>query len=1181
MATPQQTSALNTLPADFFSAGGASAPDTLPANFFSRQAKAQAAPATLPADFFSKQAAPALPADFFSPQPARDPNARFFSPGGGQAEIRPYQPTLWDRIRNVVTAGIPNYSSRTVYNPKYGQMQLVSPEEAMTPSEQQAHPFRTGLGEMAGGLTSPESVALLAGTGGLGELPGAAAMLPRLMSAGFGAQAIYGGIKNVPAIRDAWNRGDVSEVERLLTHTVLNLGMGALAGQHAVAGESAITGRTAPTEAETPRAARTETPTPRAETRVPETTAPRAEARVPDSSTAQGVSAHNQAFELAKKELGPKADPRALLRRAQEILTESATPVSEVLNEVPRTVRVVDSSAAAHDLVEKDTVLRPITSLKGYEVKDPTLAPLEAQIRGRAEEVAQKYPVNPGEPEGTEARVTAPSGVAAFRNPTARVVNDGHVPVVSNDEILAQAVQSIVNNSGELRRVGVDPATIQTRGDIQSALQIASDHIASNLDPRASAVITLEGQKQLAADLGMTTEELLSRRQGQAFNAEELIAARALLKASNDSVISRAKAAAANGDTDSLNAFTTSLSQHKAIEETIAGVRAESGRALGSFRIGEQDLPQTKVADILAKLPQKAQAEAARLISRLDPTDPATVRKLNQLVEQVTPRTTLEKLHEYYRNALLSSPHTLVVKTASEASMAAMEAMKKVVASGISKDRYLAESWYYAKGMAQALAEHAKPILSGEFQLEGSPGFERAGQQAIKGQLGSIIRSPQEAMSRMTNLLYAGNYFGEVNSLAARQAIAEGLQGDSFHARQEYLAHHPTDEMNEAAHKLALRNTFQSELGKLGKAVGNVIALKPTAAWLPESLKSVAPGRWLAPFFKTPVNLFKAAVTTATPYELLNGFVKGDPDALARGVLGSSISAALAYLALTGGITGGGPTDYRKEETLRATGWQPYSIKIGNKYYSYHRFEPVGLAAGMIADAVHGVQHGDSEAVTETKVSSAVKHVARNLDDFPFMGTMANLLQAVHDPVGGPARSFINREAGSLIPAAVANVAESLDRTIRRPQNALQAIESRVPGLTQAAPPIVDVTGHLVQRPASNLGGGNPFPWTVSKHDPVVNELARLGISTPQPPAQIKWRGKKTDLTDAERQQFAMGEGQELYKRVGRLLQSGAWQRRSDDQKRKALVELHRMIDESRPARLTRMRRQSQADRNE
>lgn len=54
--------------------------------------------------------------------------------------------------------------------------------------------------------------------------------------------------------------------------------------------------------------------------------------------------------------------------------------------------------------------------------------------------------------------------------------------------------------------------------------------------------------------------------------------------------------------------------------------------------------------------------------------------------------------------------------------------------------------------------------------------------------------------------------------------------------------------------------------------------------------------------------------------------------------------------------------------------------------------------------------------------------------------------------------------------------------------------------------------------------------------------------------------------------------GGELYKRVAKLMQSGAWQRRSDDQRRKALVELHRMMDTARPARLTRLRRQAQSE---
>lgn len=812
---------------------------------------------------------------------------------------------------------------------------------------------------------------------------------------------------------------------------------------------------------------------------------------------------------------------------------DPSSPLGQVLAENTPSIRVAESEAAAHELLEKNTLIRP----------------------------------------AQEASVTGPRDTAAFVNPSARVVSANHLPVVARDAVLAEATHNIITNSDELQRAGVDVTKIAKPSDIDTVLQRASDVIKSGLDERAEATITFQAQTQLAADLGMTVEQLLSRKPGEAFNTEHALAARALLVQSSRHVLALARIAAQSGDSASLEAATTAIAQHQAIQEKVAGITAEAGRALGGFNIGKAALPEAKIANVLSKLSPEARAEAVRLLSKFDPADPQTVRKLGQLVAKVKPATTLDKLFEYYRNALLSSPHTIIVKTASEASMAALEAMKKVIAGGTSQDRYLAESWYYAKGMVQALAEHARPVLTGEFQLEGSPGFERAGQQAIKGVTGQVVRAPSEAMSRMTNLIYAGNYFGEINSLAARQAISEKLGGDAFHARQEYLAHHPTDEMQEAAHKLATTNTFQNELTGVAKKAGELVASKPNVAWLPESWQSVAPGRWLFPFFKTPVNLFKASLTHATPYELLNGLIKHDPDALARGVLGSMISAGIAYAAVNGDITGGGPTDYKKEETLRATGWQPYSIKLGGHYFSYHRLLPLGLTMGLIADAVHGNQSGDSEVVAQSKTDSAVKHVMRNLDDMPFMGTLANLLQAVHDPVGGRAQSFVNREAGSIIPAGVANIAETVDPTIRRPQSALQAVESRIPGLTSAAPPITDITGHSVQRPTSNLGGAWPFPVTTNKHDPVVDALAQLGISTPQPPAQIKQRGKPSPLADAEKQAIATQEGQEFYWRVARSIQSGQWQRESDDRKRLALARLHRDIEDARPARLARIRR--------
>jgi ddrB-like ParB superfamily domain len=150
------------------------------------------------------------------------------------ATISAYKPSILERIERSFTEGIPQFSSRTPANPKYGQAQLVSPEEAMTPLEQRAHPVVTGLGEFAGSLTSPTNAALLAGTGGLGGLPGAAGRLvPRLVSGYFTAEMLHGAYKQVPDLRAAMDRGDEAEAKRIITNMVATGAMAALTGSHA------------------------------------------------------------------------------------------------------------------------------------------------------------------------------------------------------------------------------------------------------------------------------------------------------------------------------------------------------------------------------------------------------------------------------------------------------------------------------------------------------------------------------------------------------------------------------------------------------------------------------------------------------------------------------------------------------------------------------------------------------------------------------------------------------------------------------------------------------------------------------------------------------------------------------------------------------------------------------------
>jgi hypothetical protein len=885
-------------------------------------------------------------------------------------------------------------------------------------------------------------------------------MLPRLLSAGFGAQSIYAAAKTYPEIRAAIKRGDLPETERLLTHAVLDIGMAALAAKHAATGKGAASGREeAPVE------------TPPVETRP----------------------------------------------------IESTTPVGELLHEEAPGVRVVDSTAAKDHLVHQDTV-HP-------ETNQAAPAPADA-----------------------EASVRSGPDVAPLR--TARIVSDEHVPVVSQNEVLAQAMQDMVNNSNVLGKLGIDPSTINSPADAEAMLQQASDHIRTNLDPRASATLSFEVQKQLASELGMTVEDLLSRKSGQGFNAEQAIAARALLNDSGINVVKAAQAAVA--DKTTMPDLTRSLAQHQSILDSVTGMSAEAGRALGSFNI--QDLPASRIADVMAKLPEDAQAKAAELLTKIDPSNP---RQLNDFIEKITPNSTADKIFEFYRNALLSGPATVIKKGVSEVTMMALEATKKLAAAGLSKikggqdQRFASESYWFAKGAIDAL-QHSKAVLSGEFNLEDAPGFEKSNQQAIKGLTGDIIRFPSTVLSRQTNLMYVLNYFGELNAQAARNALSEGLSGNELAARQEYLVQNPTSEMTDAAHDTGMHNTFQKDLGKFGKKIQGAMKAEPTGAL-----------RYLVPFFRTPVNLAKESAYYS-PYGLFKGTLQGDLDMQARGIVGSSLAAGVAYLAANNLVTGGGPVDPKKRETLESTNWQPYSVKIGDRYISYRRMEPVGLVFSLVADAVHGMNVGDSDEVTKSKADNAVNHIARSLQDVAFVPTLASLSEAITNP-GARVQNFISRQVAGFVPALLKDVAQTTDRTVRKPNGIMETIESRIPGLTNRVPAVVDVAGKPVQRPASAVGGANPFPVSKANNDPVLKELARLGISTSQAPASFKRRGQTIPLTENQRQKLSEQEGQDLHSRLSRIVSGKGWQSLSDDAKRKQITKLRRQVEESRPQRITRM----------
>jgi hypothetical protein len=113
-----------------------------------------------------------------------------------------------------------------------GGLRLFDPSELMSETERAQHPIVTGAGEFAGGMTSPENLALIGLTAGAGEFigPGQEAV-QRMLAAGFSIPMLIGAARQAPEVSAAFRRGDTATAERLLTRMVLGAGLAGLAGR--------------------------------------------------------------------------------------------------------------------------------------------------------------------------------------------------------------------------------------------------------------------------------------------------------------------------------------------------------------------------------------------------------------------------------------------------------------------------------------------------------------------------------------------------------------------------------------------------------------------------------------------------------------------------------------------------------------------------------------------------------------------------------------------------------------------------------------------------------------------------------------------------------------------------------------------------------------------------------------
>ncbi len=322
---------------------------------------------------------------------------------------------------------------------------------------------------------------------------------------------------------------------------------------------------------------------------------------------------------------------------------------------------------------------------------------------------------------------------------------------------------------------------------------------------------------------------------------------------------------------------------------------------------------------------------------------------------------------------------------------------------------------------------------------------------------------------------------GELGALSARRVAQEGHKGEAAARRfAELMQFPPGDILEEVAAKAKYR-VFQEDMGPFAQAIQNMRTI-PVFGPL---LKITA-----LPFLKTPANLIKRGFSPINPFLLARGLRAGGGEAsesIARFGIGAITSYSLYKYAAQGMITGSPPADKKLREELMAQGWQPYSIRIGDKYYPYARLDPFSQSFRNAA-AIYQAQQENEGKIDTGMVADAVKNIIVGSLDKTYIRGMYETLQTLFDP-DRYAENWVQNFIGGSLPLGPLRDLTTLTDTnakgeqiLRDSKTMTEYLKSQLPGLAPSLAPRIDSTGRVQTRGGSAISRViNPFAPTTAK----------------------------------------------------------------------------------------------------
>lgn len=381
--------------------------------------------------------------------------------------------------------------------------------------------------------------------------------------------------------------------------------------------------------------------------------------------------------------------------------------------------------------------------------------------------------------------------------------------------------------------------------------------------------------------------------------------------------------------------------------------------------------------------------------------------------------------------------------------------------------------------------------------------------------LGNLVNAWPSVFARLNNGLdeFAKRlaYNGETRVRLMEDARAAGLQGDDFLDFVREGLERSTDDVGAARDADLLRAAERSTLTGTPGTEGSVVrrlagTINSMRAEFPET-------RYVLPIFNVPANALGETLRRVPVVNTLfreareellgQRGVVAQNEAYGRMLFGASFLMGGFFMARNGMLTGAGPRDPRDRALWMET-HRPYSIRIGDQWIDYSRYDIVGSLLGIPATVFDASVHYRNDKGMQDLVYASISASAEYFRDRAAMQTVSDLFN-LGSQFGTGEVTFERLLGGTASRMVVPNFATQLGRnltddTVNVRATTWDRFVDTFPGLSLQLDPMRNVLGEPIHRPQDtlleNLVPVTMHPVTEWRDDAILDELTRLYENT-------------------------------------------------------------------------------------